>query len=309
MVPLPHSRVAVRTTTNHKVQEIILLGTGTSTCTPNLSCIASSAPSCRVCLDALRPDSPNRRLNTSSLIRYRDSSGTLRNIMIDCGKSFYMGAAQWLFQHKISTDQLDGVILTHGHADAMMGLDDLRGWANADENGQQKSIKIYLNRSTLQVVEQVFPYLVDTRMATGGGYVTALDFHLIDDDKTFTVGELELQPLLVEHGLAGGRPFYCLAFWFDGIVYMSDVSRVPEAVVHRIMHADLLVLDCLRETPPYRAHFVLRDCIEIIERVSPGMTVLVGLSHTVEHAEFEKKLPERVIPGRDGMRLELKAEP
>lgn len=60
---------------------------------------------------------------------------------------------------------MDGVIITHGHADACYGMDDLRGWTLGGII--QKSINVYLAPETMEVVARTFPFLVDSSMATG----------------------------------------------------------------------------------------------------------------------------------------------
>lgn len=60
---------------------------------------------------------------------------------------------------------LDGVIITHGHADACYGMDDLRGWTLGGII--QKRINVYLAPETMDVVARTFPFLVDSSMATG----------------------------------------------------------------------------------------------------------------------------------------------
>ena len=55
--------------------------------------------------------------------------------------------------------------MTHGHADACYGMDGLRQWTLG--GAVQKSIDIYLNDETMEVVQRTFPFLVDVRFATG----------------------------------------------------------------------------------------------------------------------------------------------
>ena len=64
---------------------------------------------------------------------------------------------------KYDVPTIDAVVLTHGHADANLGLDDLRQWTMS--LGIQ--IPIYLNTETFRCVSGAFPYLIDTRKATG----------------------------------------------------------------------------------------------------------------------------------------------
>lgn len=61
--------------------------------------------------------------------------------------------------------ELDGVIITHGHADACYGMDDLRGWTLG--GSIQPRINVYLAPETMEVVARTFPFLVDSSLATG----------------------------------------------------------------------------------------------------------------------------------------------
>ena len=114
--------------------EFVFLGTGTSGCVPEIGCLLQDTPSCKVCINALKtvPNTTavsetlkptlytkDRRRNTSGLLRIPHPDGRTRNIVIDCGKTFYESAMTWFVQY--GYQRIDAVILTHGHADAMMG--------------------------------------------------------------------------------------------------------------------------------------------------------------------------------------------
>lgn len=98
------------------------------------------------------------RNNPSILIRYRRIDPfTLQvvetNILIDCGKTFREAAVRWFPIFKVTN--IDAVILTHGHADAMFGLDDLRSTRARDAS----PIEVYQDASTREVTKKVFQYL------------------------------------------------------------------------------------------------------------------------------------------------------
>lgn len=61
--------------------------------------------------------------------------------------------------------RLEAVLLTHDHADALFGLDDLRHWTF--QGAIQPSLSVYLDADTMATVRQVYPYLVDSKMAKG----------------------------------------------------------------------------------------------------------------------------------------------
>jgi phosphoribosyl 1,2-cyclic phosphodiesterase len=71
--------------------------------------------------------------------------------LIDCGKSFYTAALD-VFPWK-GFRQIDAVLLTHPHADALNGLDDLRSWTLG--GAIQKSLDIYCDEATFKVVSRV----------------------------------------------------------------------------------------------------------------------------------------------------------
>lgn len=247
--------------------EIIILGSGTSGCVPNISCLIETPVVCKVCLSAIQqyPQksdlSPtkytkNRRRNTSALIRAPHSDGRVRNIVIDCGKTFYESALTWFVEYRFR--QIDAVLLTHGHADAILGLDDLRQWTlRSGKEAIQESIHVYLDAATMESVARAFPYMVDTRNATGGGEVAALQFHLIEQDENgvlpFIVEETKIIPFegilisSVEHGKFGnGDPFYALGFRVDDISYISDTNRLPEKAKDIIKDSKVIIMDALR---------------------------------------------------------------
>src|SRR5580700_2739031 len=90
---------------------LTFLGSGTSMGVPTLGC------NCAVCTSATSPtgDPHNRRTRPSVLIRWQDHAA-----VIDTGPDFHAQAL------RENIRRLDAVFYTHGHADHILGLDDLR---------------------------------------------------------------------------------------------------------------------------------------------------------------------------------------
>jgi phosphoribosyl 1,2-cyclic phosphodiesterase len=74
---------------------------------------------------------------------------------------YLASALEWLPHYSIN--KIDAVFLTHGHADAILGLDDLRSFSIM----QRTDIPIYVTETTRKVVSTTFPYLIDRSKATG----------------------------------------------------------------------------------------------------------------------------------------------
>ncbi|EGG04469.1 Hypothetical protein MELLADRAFT_78359 [Melampsora larici-populina 98AG31] len=224
--------------------EIMILGSGTSSQVPVISCLISKDKACTCCLSTRSPTgSKNIRRNTSAILRITNPSNqstqndqnpmtTPKTILIDVGKSFCEAARQHFPINELST--IDAVLLTHPHADAINGLDDLRAWTL--DAVIQPSIPIYCDKFTFSEVERMFPYMVNSANATGGGDVPAFQWNIIEDGQPFDLFGVRISPLKVNHGCYFGPtgavegPYGCLAFLFDrSICYMSDVSSIPES--------------------------------------------------------------------------------
>eukprot|EP00388_Colpodella_angusta_P004501 GDKJ01014775.1.p1 GENE.GDKJ01014775.1~~GDKJ01014775.1.p1 ORF type:complete len:569 (-),score=129.69 GDKJ01014775.1:101-1807(-) len=103
--------------------DLILLGSGSSTGVPWFKCLLEPNP-CKVCLEANESKKcKNRRRNPSLLIKAYSDSGA-QHVVIDVGKTFRDGVET--FFPDLGVQTVDGVILTHDHADAILGLDDIR---------------------------------------------------------------------------------------------------------------------------------------------------------------------------------------
>lgn len=271
--------------------EIVFLGTGTSEGVPRVSCLTRQPVTCKVCPDAVLPGSPNRRRNTSLLIRYNSPEGELKNVAIDVGKFFYHSAIEWFPKMGVTT--LDGVILTHQHADAVGGLDDLRDWTN----NVQKAIPLYLRQSEMDHVGKAFYWLVDTSLASPGG-VSKLDFQIIDA-KPFDVFGLTITPLPVEHG----PRTTAFGYRFGDVVYVSDASGIPDSTAELMQNAELMVMDALRPAHPHGSHFILEEALEQLRRFKPKRALLVDMTHDFDHESTNVELAK--LKESEGLDVQL----
>ncbi|TFY83986.1 hypothetical protein EWM64_g46 [Hericium alpestre] len=181
--------------------ELIFLGTGTSSSLPHLDCLTAppEAIPCRTCLSTLTPEGKkNIRRNTSAVLRIDCKDGRKRTIVIDVGKNFQAAAVEWF--PKYGLRRIDAVLITHAHADAMNGLDDLRGWTLG--GAIQSWIDVYVSKATFTEVQRSFPYLVAKEYASGGGDVPDVKWHIIEDKVPFEIDDsgIEITPFSVHHG-------------------------------------------------------------------------------------------------------------
>jgi phosphoribosyl 1,2-cyclic phosphodiesterase len=145
----------------------LTLTAGTSGQVPALGCLLHrSKPSrspCIACFDATRLESKNRRGCTSAAVIGKGNDEEDSLIIIDCGPSFYNSILRHFSAQKLG--RIDAILLTHAHADAILGLDSLRSWTMGGVI--QDRVDVYLTQECFTTVESMFPYLVDQSRSTG----------------------------------------------------------------------------------------------------------------------------------------------
>ncbi|EPS68673.1 hypothetical protein M569_06095, partial [Genlisea aurea] len=269
--------------------EIIFLGTGTSEGIPRVSCLTNPHNTCTVCSKAALPGNRNRRLNTSLLLCLPKPYGGKCNILIDAGKFFYHSALRWFPTYGIRT--IDAVIITHSHADAIGGLDDLRDWTN----NIQPSIPIYTAQRDFEVMKKTHYYLVDTSGILPGAAVSTLQFNIIRDEP-FIVHDVEFTPLPVWHG----RGYCSFGYRFGNVCYISDVSEIPEETYPFLENCDILILDALRPDRSSSTHFGLPRALEEMRKIKPKRTLFTGMMHLMDHEKTNEELMKlREMEGMD----------
>lgn len=292
--------------------QLVFLGTGSSTGCPQPWCAANistnddkAAGQCATSWAALLGDpanNPDYRNNPSVLVRAVDDDGKYTNFVIDVGKTFRESVLRWFPRLYPPVRSLDAVVLTHEHADAMLGLDDLRG---VQDSRAPVPLPVFLSAVTMQRVRDAFGYLVPKPPQPGAvkRWVAQLDFREIKPFEPFHVGSLEVTPIPLVHG----EDCICLGFAFgrrDRVVYLSDLSRVPpdtekflEQEMARPGGIALLVLDCLGNRP-HNTHFGLSQSLELARKLKARQTLLVGMAcdafptHHMMNAELHNRRSE-----------------
>jgi phosphoribosyl 1,2-cyclic phosphate phosphodiesterase len=189
-------------------------------------------------------------------------------------------------------DQVEWVLYTHGHADHIHGIDDLRRF---NEGLGGRPVPVYADAQLLRDIESRFPYIFAHR--TYGGGIPSLDLHPIDGPLTFH--GRTIIPVPVWHGETK-----VLAYRVDGFAYVTDTNYIPVESQAMLADLDVLILDALRREP-HPTHFNFAEALEMVEILRPRHTYFTHLTHTTLHAEVEQELPPGVSLAFDGLRLEL----
>lgn len=197
--------------------------------------------------------------------------------------------------------RLDGVLLTHDHADQVHGIDDIRAFFLR----QASKIPCWMNAETAATMHARFAYLFD---GAPGPYPAIASPREARAGAAWPVGgpsgEIPVLAFDQDHGASRS-----LGYRFGPVAYSSDVVGLPEAAFAALAGVDVWIVDALRYTPhPTHAH--VDKALAWIERVRPKRAILTNLHIDLDYAELARRLPPGVEPAYDGLRffVELAAE-
>lgn len=354
-----------------QVVRVVILGAGSSSSTPRLGCLASAT--CKVCLEAYQnPASKNHRLNPSLLIQVipaatdsdsdnaneeavvpsepkttntslhsttvspHANSTEYLNILIDCGKTFRETAMK-LFP-SLGVQKLHAVLLTHDHADACFGIDDLREFTGTLV---RVPMPVYLDPRTDGAMRRTFGYLYPKKeKPTDNRWVAALDWITFEQGATIPVRvcapamperrkrkkkfinhsetpvgahnataitdlTVPITSVPIEHGPGYMSNGFVFDLTPDSVcVYFSDISRFDasdEARLKAVIGAKtiaVLVLDML-SVAQYFSHFCVDQALQAACRIRAKCTYFVGMTHVIDYAETDRMVADHL--GAEGL--------
>jgi len=206
-----------------------------------------------------------------------------KNVLIDTTPDFREQA----IREQIS--RLDAVLYTHGHADHILGLDDLRP-LTFHRNGR---IPLYAQADAAETMQQMFRYIFEDNYKYGG--IAKVEMNTLD-------GPVELfgvrfEPIAVMHGDAE-----IVGYRFGSAAYLTDFSEIPASSFPKLQNLDILFLDALRHKP-HPTHSTVNNSLKIVEQLKPTRTFFTHICHDLPHEETNNALPPNVRLSYDGLKL------
>jgi phosphoribosyl 1,2-cyclic phosphate phosphodiesterase len=258
--------------------EILFLGTGTSQGVPMIAC------DCAVCRS---PDPRNKRTRASAHVTMDGL-----HVQVDAAPEFRLQC----LAHDVQ--RMDFFVLTHGHADHITGMDDLRRFCDLLGG---TALKVYATDEGIARVLAIYPYAIAERPVSKG-YAA---FKLETMPELLELPQGTIRSTLLPHGglntlglvfteRSSGRKF----------VYYTDCKRVPREAVALARGADAVVLDGLR-AQPHPTHMSIGEAVAAAQEIAAPQTWLTHLTHLDDHATLEATLPAGVRVAYDGLRLTL----
>ena len=255
---------------------VTMLGTGTSHGVPMIGC------HCATCRST---DVRDRRLRPSIYIEIPERV----QILVDTATDL----RQQALAHSIT--RVDAVLFTHGHADHILGLDDLRSFNRL----QGAAIPCYANDETWTHIRRQFAYIFEGPLQAGGGVPQITANEVLG---TFFIRGVKIVPVPLWHG-----KLPILGFRLGNFAYLTDCNRIPDESFGLIEGVDILVLDALRDEP-HDTHFTLGEAVVVAQKIAAPQTYFTHMTHDLPHAKTNARLPEGIELAYDGLVFDIEVD-
>jgi len=253
------------------------LGTGTSFGVPVIGC------DCKVCSS----DDPRNRRSRHALALEKDG----RVLLVDTPPELRIQ----LLRANIS--QVDGVFLTHMHADHVHGIDDLRIFSLR----AGAAVPMYVAGEQANELRARFNYIFDDAIQPDPGTSSPeIDLNTFAAGDKLSIAGFEMQVLASPHGNVRSYGFRIgsLGVVVDGKTITRESRKVLEGV-------EVLVINALWWGKPHPTHFNVEEAVAAAESLGARRTFLTHLTHRLDHQELADRLPSAVTPAYDGLLVDI----
>jgi phosphoribosyl 1,2-cyclic phosphate phosphodiesterase len=235
-------------------------------------------------------NSKNRRRRCSLLVERANAQGHVTRALVDCSPDL---RAQLL---DAEVDWLDGVLITHEHADHTHGIDDLRPLFVR----KRQRVPVYMDEPTSRAMHARFGYCFMT--PPGSEYPPILSEHRLVPGQAVAVegqgGTIDVLPILQDHG-----DIPSLGFRFGNVAYSADIKSLPAESVAAMAGLDVWIVDALRKAP-HPSHLNLDEALALIGRIKPKRAILTNLHADMDYEQLRAQLPPGAEVAYDRMSFE-----
>lgn len=232
---------------------------------------------------ACDPWEPRNRRSRSSILIQAPGGQTL---LVDAGPDM---RTQLL---TVGCAWVDAILLTHSHADHVMGLDDVRQLNRL----MDRALPCFGTLATLEDAARRFDYAF--REPTPTFYRPALVPVEIDAGQEIEAAGFPIRLFRQDH-----KVMDTLGLRIGDFAYSTDVVVMPEESLEQLHGLDTWIVGCFGRRPhPVHAH--LEQVVQWVERLRPRRTVLTHMGPDLDWAWMRANLPEGIEAAHDGLVLE-----
>ena len=214
------------------------------------------------------------------------------HIQVDAGPEFRM---QCLHNKILS---VDAFILTHAHADHVMGMDDLRRFCDLNDG---TAMPVYSTEEGLERVASIFPYAICDKPVSIGYPAFALKQ---------MPERLELPGGVIESTLLPHGSVDVLGLVFTEkdtgrqLAYYTDCKMLTEDAYQLADSVDVLIIDGLRPNL-HPTHMNIEEAVAAAQKVNAPQTYLTHMTYAVDYEKTVAILPKNISLAYDGLVLNL----
>ncbi|MCS7305676.1 MAG: MBL fold metallo-hydrolase [Thermoguttaceae bacterium] len=192
--------------------------------------------------------------------------------------------------------RIHAVAYTHGHADHLFGLDDLRifpSYLGAD-------LPVYCEPAVEARIRMAFDYAFarEVQEYPAGG-VPKLRFFPLRPGEPAEILGTRILPIRLWHGR-----YVVLGFRIGKIAYCTDTSGIPSESLALLEGIEVLILDCLRRNP-HPTHLHLEAAVALAQQLRARRTLFTHICHDLDHEATNANLPPGMELAYDGLRISL----
>ena len=181
------------------------------------------------------------------------------------------------------------MIFTHRHTDHIIGAGELR----VISNHFQKSIDIYGNQATLDVVEQTAKYLFTYKQVAP---------HVVKD-QSYNIHGLNFDFRTVQHGLIENLAVSC-SINNKKFIYLNDISDFTSEDLKWLDKSDHIIVDA-KEYYDSKNHFGFPKANEMLKLINFKQGYFINMSHKIDYYNLEVKLEKNTRLCYDGMQIDF----
>lgn len=211
------------------------------------------------------------------------------HVQVDAGQEFRL---QCLWN---GIERIDTFILTHGHSDHVLGMDDLR------RHCQDGALTVYSTEEGMQRVREIFFYAIMDKPKVQGypAFQPALMPEVLEvpGGKIYSTllphGAMDVLGLVFVEASSGKK-----------VVYYCDCKTVPESAQELAKGADLVILDGLRPHV-HPNHMTVDEAVEMAGIIGGKKSYLTHMTSYVDYATYQQRLPDTIELAYDGLVVHL----